>query len=99
MRTNFEIVHLDHVEPFVRSTKGNNYILGTVDNLTKYVKLYPVKSCGVETVLKSLKNCIQFFREPKILVTDLGTTFTSKSFEDFNQQLGIYHSSISVRHP
>jgi hypothetical protein len=42
----FETVNLDHVCPFVKSTKGNRYILVLIDNLTKFVKLYPVRSCG-----------------------------------------------------
>ncbi|KAE9543511.1 hypothetical protein AGLY_002311 [Aphis glycines] len=39
----FEVVNVDHIGPFVKSTKGNSYILVLIDNLTKYVQLYPVK--------------------------------------------------------
>lgn len=54
----FETINLDHVGPMVRSTKGNQYILVAIDNLTKYVKLYPVRSCGTEGVVKSMENFI-----------------------------------------
>jgi len=75
------------------------YILVIVDNLTKYVKLYPVKSCGTDVVLKSLNNFIKLFGEPRRIISDRGTAFTSKNFEDYCQQHGIRHSLVSVRHP
>lgn len=38
----FQIVHVDHLGPFVRSARRNQWILVFVDNMTKFVKLYPV---------------------------------------------------------
>ncbi|CAI6370258.1 unnamed protein product [Macrosiphum euphorbiae] len=40
----FETVNIDHLGPFPVSSKGNAYILVLVDNLTKFVKLYPSKT-------------------------------------------------------
>lgn len=40
----FETINLDHVGPFATYTKGNRYILVLNDNLTKFVKLFPVRS-------------------------------------------------------
>lgn len=94
----FEIVNLDHIGPLVRSTAGNSYILVAIDNLTKYVKLYTVKDCGTKEVIKSLNSFIQDCGLPKRLVSDRGTAFTSKLYDEFCAMRGIRHSLISVGH-
>lgn len=38
----FEIINIDDIGLFVKTTKENSNILVLIDNLTKYVKLYPV---------------------------------------------------------
>jgi len=43
----FETVNIDQLGPLPVSTKGNAYILVLVDNLTKFVKLYPIKNCAI----------------------------------------------------
>lgn len=61
----FEIINIDHVGPFVKSTKGNSYVLVLIDNLTKYVKLYPVRNCSTEGVVNSLQQFIWAYGYPK----------------------------------
>lgn len=98
-RRSFEIVHVDHLGPFETSTTGNRYLLVLVDNLTKYVHLYPCRSTDTGGVLKRL---IKFCDErgiPRRIISDRGTCFTSKSFEQFCQQRGIGHTLNSTRHP
>jgi hypothetical protein len=50
----FEVINMDHIGPFVKSTKGKRYIIVMIDNLTKFVKLYAVVSCGTEGVYDNL---------------------------------------------
>ncbi|XP_022170204.1 uncharacterized protein LOC111033655 [Myzus persicae] len=50
----FEIVHVDHLGPFETSTAGNRYLLVLVDNLTKYVQLYPCRFTDTGGVVKRL---------------------------------------------
>lgn len=95
----FETINLDHVGPFVKSTKGNRYILVLIDNLTKYVKLFPVRSCGTEGVTDSLRQFILMHGSPNRVIGDRGTAFTSKAFEEFCLHHGIKHVLNSVRHP
>lgn len=40
----FEIVHADHLEPFVTTPRQNKYALAIIDNLTKYVHIVPVRN-------------------------------------------------------
>lgn len=95
----FEIIHLDHIGPFIKSTSGNNHILVLVDNLTKYVKLYAVRRYDTDSVLKCLKSFVLLHGLPKKIISDRGTAFTSKRFETYCESGGIKHTLISVRHP
>lgn len=98
-RRPFEIINLDHIGPFVRFTRGNCYVLVLIDNLTKFVKLFPVKSCNTKGVTRSLDQFIISYEIPKKMISDRGTAFTSKAFEEFCVQHGIRHTLNSVRHP
>lgn len=79
----FEVINIDHIGPFVKSTRGNSYIMILIDNHTKYVKLYPAKSCSTEGVVTSLQSFILVFGTPKRIISDRGTAITSKAFESF----------------
>ena len=39
----FDALHLDHIEPCVKTARGNKYLLVAVDTFTKYAWLFPVK--------------------------------------------------------
>lgn len=90
-RRPFEVIHLDHIGPFVRSTAGKNDILVLVDNLTKYVKLYPVRACNAEAVIRSLQQFILTYGVPKKVISDRGTAFTARQFGEFCMSKGINH--------
>lgn len=98
-RRPFEIINIDHVGPFVRSTSGKTHILVVIDNLTKYVKLYAVHGTGADPAIKALKDFVLNYGVPRRIISDRGTAFTANAFENFCQQRGIVHSLISVRHP
>lgn len=95
----FEILHLDHVGPFPRSSRQNAYVLVAVDNLTKFVKLYPMRNTQTRHVLNSLSSMFQTFGLPERIISDRGTAFTSKSFENFCLERGIKHTLNAVQHP
>jgi len=98
-RRPFEIVHADHVGPFVTSTEGNRYILVLVDNLTKYVCLFPVADTSTEGALYVMEEFINRFGLPRKLITDRGTCFTSHRFENFCVSRGVTHILNSTRRP
>lgn len=72
----FEIMHLDQLGPFVRSRKGNEHLLVTVDALTLYVVLCPVKLTNPKPVVDAFLELSLYFGMPKTLVTYRGTAFT-----------------------
>lgn len=95
----FEIINIDHLGPFVTSTKGNKYILATICNLTKYVHLYAVKDTKATTTVRKLEELVEQFGAPKRFITDRGTAFTANTFDNFCNINGIKHTLNSSRHP
>ena len=68
-----ERVHIDMLGPFVKSTRGNVYILMIVDQFTKWVECHPVPDQTAETVCKTLVD--KFFCRfgmPQIIHSDQG---------------------------
>lgn len=94
----FQVVHADHIGPFPRSSKGNSYILTTIDNLTKFVHLYPVKSTDAQNVIKSLKSLILDRGKMERLISDRGSAFTSEAVERFCEREAIKHILNSTAH-
>ncbi|KAK8772805.1 hypothetical protein V5799_012661 [Amblyomma americanum] len=98
-RRPFETIHADHLGRFVRSKKGNKYILVVIDNLTKYVRLFPSRDTSAKSVIKSCEDFTLSHGLPERIITDRGTCFTSKAFEEFCKARGIQHVLNSTRHP
>lgn len=98
-RRPFETVHMDHVGPFVTSRDGNKYILVLVDNFTKFVVLYAVRSTSAEALLASVKKFVQAYGLPRRFITDRGTCYTSGAFENYCVEQGIRLVLTSSRHP
>lgn len=95
----FAVVHLDHLGPFETSLKGNKFLLVLIDNLTKYVLLFPAKSTHTQAAIRSLQKFVSQWGLPDRLITDRGTCFTSKAFQDYCRHNGIRHTLNSSRHP
>lgn len=95
----FHTIHADHLGPFVRSRNGNCYLLVIIDSFTKFVNISPVKNTKSATSVKVFKNHISFFGVPTRLITDRGSSFTSKTFKDFTLEYNIKHVLNAVATP
>ncbi|KAG7304531.1 hypothetical protein JYU34_011480 [Plutella xylostella] len=76
----FHTLHLDHLGPFVKSLKGNKYLLVMVDAFTKFVFISAVRNTDASNVIKELKSLSKIFGHCRRLVTDAGSCFTSHDF-------------------
>lgn len=95
----FHTIHIDHLGPFVKSTKGNNYILTVVDGFTKYVFIRSVRDTKTKTTLKALQSIFYDFGLPHRIISDRGTSFTSATFKSFCINHGIKHVLNAVACP
>ncbi|KAG6452887.1 hypothetical protein O3G_MSEX007851 [Manduca sexta] len=95
----FHTIHVDHLGPFIKSKIGNCYILVIIDGFTKFVNITPVKNTKSTTTIKVLKDHISFFGVPTRLISDRGSSFTSKTFKEFTAGYGIKHILNAVATP
>lgn len=79
----FHTLHIDHLGPFVKTTLGNTYILVTVDSFTKFVFISSVRNTKSRVVVNELNKIFKVFGNPKRLICDAGSAFTSHMFVNF----------------
>jgi transposase InsO family protein len=87
----FHTIHVDHLGPFVKTQTGNKYILTIIDAFTKFILIYPVKGTDTQYVIKTMKDMIKLLGVPRRCISDRGTAFTSKRFQNFCQEVGMVH--------
>lgn len=95
----FQTIHMDHLGPFVKSKRGNTYILTIVDGFSKYVFIKPVKDTKTLSVIKVLQNIFQDFGVPERIISDRGSAFTSDKFKQFCKEKKIKHVLNAVSCP
>lgn len=95
----FHTVHADHLGPFVRSKKGNFYILAIVDAFTKFINIRAVKDTKSSTAIRIFKEHFSYFGAPSRLITDRGSCFTSAKFKEFTDKVNVKHILNAVATP
>lgn len=95
----FHTLHIDHLGPFVKSKRGNSYLLVVVDAFTKFVFIRPVRNTKSMTAVNALENIFDTFRSPDRIISDRGTCFTSHLFKKFCGDKGIKHVLNAVASP
>lgn len=82
------MLHLDHLGPFVKSKRKNFHLIVAVDAFTKFVFLKAAPNTKTGTEIKFLNEIVKTFGVPGMLLCDRGTAFTSKTFTDYCSSLG-----------
>lgn len=95
----FHTVHLDHLGPFQRTKRGNQYIVVLIDAFTKYINIKAVNSTKSSPVIKFLEIVFNIFGVPNRIITDRATSFTSKEFKLFVKKYNIQHILNAVATP
>lgn len=94
----FEMVHIDHYGPVDKNT-AKKYLLVVIDACTKFIKLYATKTTATSEVISALKEYFRYYSRPKCIVSDRGTSFTSKEFEKCMTDYNIKHIKIATGSP
>ena len=81
------------------TSKKYKYILTVIDAFSKYVWIYPTKTLSTAEVIRKLRDQQQYFGNPKRIISDRGTAFTSGNFQEFCEQEGIEHVLITTGVP
>ena len=87
----FDVWGIDFMGPFPTSF-GYAYILMGVDYVSKGVEAVPCRAADHKAVLKFLKqNIFSRFGVPKAIISDGGSHFCNKRFENLLSKYGVKH--------
>ena len=95
----FDVWGIDFMGPFPTSF-GYTYILMGVDYVSKWVKAMPCRAADHKAVLKFLKeNIFSRFGVPIVIISDGGSHFYNKPFENLLSKYGVKHKVATPYHP
>ena len=98
-RNLFDVWDIDFMGPFP-SSFGYIYILVGVDYVSKWVEAVPCRAADHRVVLKFLKkNIFSKFGVPKAIISDGGSHFYNKPFENLLTKYGVKHKVATPYHP
>lgn len=87
-------IHIDYAGPF----EGHNFLV-IVDAFSKWPEICIQSSTTSAATIASLRELFARFGAPDVLVSDNGTQFASKEFEEFCKINGINHIRSPPFHP
>ena len=87
-------LHIDFAGPFY----GKMWLI-VVDALSKYPEVVPLQHATASTTIQALRSIFARFGLPVQLVSDNGSQFTDKQFQDFLHRNGIVHFRVAPHHP
>jgi transposase InsO family protein len=79
--------------------RGYKYRLIAIDKFTKWVEIKLVRALTAQAAIKVIQGIVCHFSVPNLIITDLGSQFTSKEFEEYCDRLGIRLCYAFVAHP
>lgn len=91
--------HIDHLGPMPSTQKRYQYIFAIIDAFTKFVWLYPTRSTSAAEVLDHLMKQSAIFGNPRRIISDQGSAFTSNDFKSYCEDEGISHKLIATGIP
>lgn len=88
----WETVSTDIVGPLPLSSKRSMYLLVFQDRFTKWVECQPVQKATAQVVVRHFyERVITRFGSPKTVISDNGTQYAGKAFNDLLAEWGIRH--------
>jgi transposase InsO family protein len=70
-----------------------------MDKFTKWIEVKPIASITTAKVVEFIKEIMYMFDVPNNIITNNGTQFTTREFEEFCVDSGIKINYASVSHP
>jgi transposase InsO family protein len=95
----FVVWGMDILGPFPRALGGYRYLFVAIDKFTKWPEATYVVSITQSAVVAFLKSIICRFGVPSRIITDNGTQFTSRVFQEYCEGIGTQLCFAYVAHP
>ena len=91
---------MDIFGPLIKTKQGNQFILSTQDQLTKYLVLIPLKDQTANLIINELlDHYVYIFSTPKSILTDMVRNFVCKLVDTFEEAFKIRHIKTTSFHP
>ncbi|GJZ73098.1 reverse transcriptase domain-containing protein [Tanacetum coccineum] len=94
----FDVWGIDFTGPFP-SSRGNKYILVTIDYLSKWVEAKELSTNDARVVVKFLKSLFAQFGTPRAIISDRDTHFCNDQFAKVMLKYGVTHRLSTAYHP
>lgn len=96
----WQLASADIVGPLPRSSGGYSYILSICDCFSKFVLLFPLRKATALTITKLIEeHVILVFGAPNKIITDNGTVFRSRLFQEKMKEYQIKIAYTAAYHP
>jgi transposase InsO family protein len=94
----FAVLGVDILGPFPRAVVGYRYLFIAIDKFTKWPEATLVVSITQGAAVAFLKSIVSRFGVPSRIITDNGTRFTSRIFQEYCEGIGTQLCFASVAH-
>lgn len=91
--------HIDHLGPLPMTKKSYCHILAVINAFTKFVWLHATKTTSTSEVIDKLLRQSAVLGNPRQIISDRGTAFTSNEFERYCGEEEIEQSMIAAGVP
>jgi transposase InsO family protein len=95
----FAVWGVDILGPFPRAVGRYRYLFVAIDKFTKWPEATPVVSITQGAAVAFLKSIVCRFGVPSRIITNNGTQFTSRVFQEYCEGIGTRLCFASVAHP
>ena len=94
----FEHFIIDCVGPLPRTKTGNQYMLTVMCVSTRFPEAIPLRKITAPAITRALTKFFATFGLPRVVQSDQGSNFLSKTFKQALQTLGVSHAVSSAYH-
>jgi hypothetical protein len=94
----FAVCGLDILGPFPRAIVGFRYLYLAIDKFKKWSKAIPVVKINKRSTVKFIKSIICRFGVLNRIITENGSQFTSRVFQEYYEDLSVQICYASVVH-
>jgi hypothetical protein len=90
---------VDILGPFPRAVGGYHFLFVAIDKFTKWPEATPMVSITQGAAVAFLKSIVRRFGVPSRIITDNGTQFKSRLFQEYCEGISTQLCFASVAHP
>ena len=94
-----DLVTVDYYGPLPQSRSRVAYIFVVIDAFSKFVKLYPLRRAQAKISAKKIVDDFHRTLPVRVVLSDHGTQFQSKHWQETLKEWGIQPTLSSIRHP